>query len=212
MVHEYNDPGCRPRSVLNLAGFLARSQVNGPGTRAVVWVQGCPIRCRGCFNTESWSFSPVHLVSADDLAARILATGGIDGVTFSGGEPFAQAGPLACVGERVRNAGLSVVTYSGFTHEQLTARHDPDWDRLLATTDMLIAGPYRAEEHCTNPYIGSSNQQVIPLTDRVRPTLPRLSESGGIVEFTIAPGGIVTTTGFPQEPMVSRIVARCRGE
>ena len=95
MVNDYNDPGCRPMSVLNLAGFLARSGVNGPGIRAVVWVQGCPFRCKGCFNERFQPFSPATGIPVDTLAGTILALPGIDGVTFSGGEPFAQAGPLA---------------------------------------------------------------------------------------------------------------------
>ena len=87
------------------SGFLARSEVNGPGIRAVVWVQGCPFRCEGCFNERFLPFSPAQQVSVSELAGTILSLPGIDGVTFSGGEPFAQAGPLAELGE---NSGQPV--------------------------------------------------------------------------------------------------------
>lgn len=212
MVLQISDPGYQHRSVLNLAGFLARSAANGPGIRAVVWVQGCPIRCRGCFNPSSWSFSSVTKISSDELAARILATEGIDGITFSGGEPFAQAGALACIGEQARDKGLTIVTYTGYTYEQLTARANPDWDRLLAVTDLLIAGPYSKTLACSHPYIGSSNQQVIPLTGRIRTDFPHGQIPGETIEFSIASDGTVTTTGFPREHMIRQIVARCRGE
>ena len=119
MVHQNSDLGCRRRSNINLAGFLARSAVNGPGIRAVIWVQGCPIQCKGCFNQAFWSYSRGNLVCADDITDRILATKDIDGVTFSGGEPFAQADALASVGEQVQEAGYTVVTYTGYTFEQL---------------------------------------------------------------------------------------------
>jgi anaerobic ribonucleoside-triphosphate reductase activating protein len=198
-------------SVLNLAGFLARSGANGPGTRAVIWVQGCPIRCRGCFNPASWSFSPVTTVSSDELAARVLATEGIDGVTFSGGEPFAQAGALARVGEQVRDAGLTIVTYTGYTREQLTTRADPAMNRLLAVTDLLIAGPYKKNMACNDLYIGSANQQVIPLTGRILSVSPLAPPRGELIEFSITPDGMVTTTGFPRPRMVRQIAARCRG-
>ncbi len=212
MVHEYNDPGCRRMSDLNLAGFLARSEANGPGTRAVVWVQGCPIRCKGCFNRSSWSFSPAVSISARELANRILSVEGIDGVTFSGGEPFAQAGPLADVAEQVRQTGLTIVTYSGYTYGHLTHTRDPEWDRLLAATDLLIAGPYRADRACSTPFIGSANQQVIPLTGRIALQPEFLQHrSGEMVEFTIAPDGTVTTTGFPPQSMVTQMAVRCRG-
>jgi len=207
-VHQTSDHGCRRRSVLNLAGFLARSAANGPGIRAVVWVQGCPIRCKECFNRASWSFSPANLISVDEITGRILATEGIDGVTFSGGEPFFQAEALASVGERVRETGRTVVTYTGYTYEQLTSGTHPAWNRLLGVTDLLIAGPYVGTLACNTPYIGSSNQQLISLTGRVRTDAPH----GEIVEFSIAPGGMVTTTGFPRERMVRQIAARCQGE
>ena len=213
MVHEYNDPGCRRMSNLNLSGFLLRSAVNGPGIRTVVWVQGCPIRCRGCFNTAAWSFSPRVIITTEELTRRILATEGIDGVTFSGGEPFAQAGPLADVAEQVQKAGLTVVTYSGYTYDELTTRRDPAWDKLFAATDLLIAGPYREDQACTARFIGSANQQVISITGRIAPeqVSPRQPD-GETVEFTIAPDGTVTTTGFPTTTMVRQIAARCRGE
>ncbi len=199
-------------SVLNLAGFLARSAVNGPGTRAVIWVQGCPHRCRGCFNRKSWPFSPVLTVSADELAGRILATAGIDGVTFSGGEPFAQSDALACVGEQVRDAGLTVVTYTGYTYGQLAMGKIPSWNRLLAVTDLLIAGPYIDTMACNDPYIGSSNQQVLPLTGKIPAGSLNVRDTGERIEFTIAPDGTITTTGFPRAPMVRQIAGRCRGE
>lgn len=213
MVHEYNDPGCRRRSSLNLSGYLLHSTVNGPGIRAVVWVQGCPIRCKGCFNQASWSFSPAHIVPAEELAARILAADGIDGVTFSGGEPFAQAGPLADVAERVIDAGLTVVTYSGYTFRQLVSSRDRDCSRLLAVTDLLVAGPYREDLACRDRYRGSANQEVIPLTGRIVPEAGNCETAWEhAVEFTITPDGTVTTTGFPPERMVMQMAAQCRGE
>ena len=154
-------------SVLNLAGFLARSAVNGPGIRAVVWVQGCPFRCEGCFNEQFQPFSPATVIPVDRLAGTILALPGIDGVTFSGGEPFAQAGPLAALGERLRRAGLTIVTYTGYTAEQLAGGDDPAWPALLAVTDLLITGPYIAELAAADPLKGSSNQQVIPLGTKI---------------------------------------------
>lgn len=211
MVNEYNDPGCRRRSELNLSGFLMRSAANGPGTRFVVWVQGCPIRCSGCFNPSSWSFSPVNVVTSDELADRILKTDDIEGVTFSGGEPFAQAGPVADVAETVRMAGLSVLTYSGYTYEQLIIRRDPAWDRLLSATDLLIAGPYHERETCPGPFMGSTNQQTIILNNRIVLEPPLVPPGGKTVEFIVEPDGTVTTTGFPEMGMVREISTRCRG-
>jgi anaerobic ribonucleoside-triphosphate reductase activating protein len=82
---------------LNIMGYVNRSEVNGPGSRAVVWVQGCLRACTGCFNPASWPFEPNQIVTVDELVERILADPLNEGVTFSGGEPFWQATALAVV-------------------------------------------------------------------------------------------------------------------
>jgi anaerobic ribonucleoside-triphosphate reductase activating protein len=199
-------------SVLNLAGFLARSEVNGPGIRAVIWVQGCSQRCKGCFNPQFQPFSPASQVPVDNLAETILSLSGIDGVTFSGGEPFLQAGPLAGLGELLREDGLSVVTYSGFTSEQIAKGSDPAWPALLAVTDLLISGPY--VETCAepDPLKGSTNQQVIPLGTKLDcANHAGISKTGGArTEFIITPKGTITTTGFPAPDFVKKIASRCK--
>ena len=209
MVKPNNDPGCRPMSVLNLAGFLARSEVNGPGIRAVLWVQGCPRRCEGCFNPQFQPFSPATVTSVPTVAETILSLDDIDGVTFSGGEPFAQAGPLAELGATLRHAGLTVITYSGYTAEELAAENDPAWPALLAATDLLIAGPFIASRARPDPLTGSANQQVIALGTRL--SSQRLETESSRMEFTIAPDGSITTTGFPEPSLVRQIASRCRG-
>lgn len=61
-----------PPGYLNLMGYVDESEVNGPGCRAVVWVQGCLRECPGCFNPASWPFVIHQLVSVTDLAAQIF--------------------------------------------------------------------------------------------------------------------------------------------
>jgi anaerobic ribonucleoside-triphosphate reductase activating protein len=213
MVLPNNDPGYRPMSMLNLAGFLAKSEVNGPGIRAVVWVRGCPVRCPGCFNEQFQSFSPETLLPVSELARTILALPGIDGVTFSGGEPFAQAGPLALLGESLRAAGLSIVTYTGYTADQLAGSNDPAWPALLAVTDLLIAGPYVAELASADPLKGSTNKEVISLGTRISASgrNPPLRPERSRMEFTIDPDGTITTTGFPAPALIGQLASRCRG-
>jgi anaerobic ribonucleoside-triphosphate reductase activating protein len=213
MVHEYNDPGCRPKSVLNLAGFLARSEVNGPGTRAVIWVQGCTRRCKGCFNPQFQPFSPASQVPVASLAETILSLSGIDGVTFSGGEPFLQAGPLANLGERIRDAGLTVVTYTGFTSWEIAEGNDLTWPALLAVTDLLISGPYLETCAEPDPLKGSTNQQAIPLGTKLECAnhAGNTKTEWACTEFVITPEGTITTTGFPAPDFVNKITSRCRG-
>ncbi len=208
MERDQNEPGAGKEAMLNLAGFLARSTVNGPGTRAVVWVQGCPIRCEGCFNPQFWSFEPADVVPVSVLAQKILSVSSIDGVTFSGGEPFAQAAALALVGEMLHDRGLSVVTYTGYTFEEILAQGTPSMQHLLRVTDLLIAGPYIQSLSCTTPLIGSSNQSVIRLSDRIPPVISPQHERSSTVEFTISPDGTLTATGFPTVRLVQAFPSR----
>lgn len=211
MVHNTDDHGCRPGSELNIAGFLARSGANGPGIRAVVWVQGCPLRCTGCFNPEFWSFAPTHILKTSELAGRILALENIDGVTFSGGEPFAQAHALADLGRRLASAGLTVITFTGFSWDFIKNADRASWNRLLEVTDLLIAGPYRPDLACNLPLLGSSNQQLIPLSGKIPVPAGSPATPGQSTELTIRPDGSLVATGFPDTGFIRRLASHCRG-
>src|SRR6266852_4410273 len=127
---------------LRLHHFLPSSRANGPGTRAVLWTQGCSLGCPGCFNPQTHSFDGGELVPVDDLFARLVALGdSIEGVTVSGGEPLQQRPALLSLLLRVRaETSLSVLVFTGFTWDEL--RSLPDADTLLACVDVLIAGRY----------------------------------------------------------------------
>jgi anaerobic ribonucleoside-triphosphate reductase activating protein len=211
MVHHAKDPGCRHKNMINLAGFVARSMVNGPGTRAVIWVQGCPIRCEGCFNTDFWSFTPKILVPVSQLAERVAALKNIDGVTFSGGEPFAQAESLAILGGMVQDAGLSVITFTGFSFDKILRKKRPAWQHLLAVTDLLISGPYIPSLDCRETLTGSSNQKIISLTNRISLRSSESRNNSEDIELIISRQGNVTATGFPGHHFVRELAYRCNG-
>jgi len=177
---------------LNVARILPRSAANGPGERFVLWVQGCPLTCPGCWNPDTWSFERRDLRSVDDLVTVILATEGIEGVTFTGGEPFAQARALAALAKRVRAAGLSVFVFTGYDLDELTR---PEHHELLAVTDVVVAGRYVEAERTNGlAWRGSTNQRVHFLSKRYGPN--NMSEVAQ-VEFHIAKDGTLTVTGFP---------------
>ncbi|MCB9536248.1 MAG: radical SAM protein [Myxococcales bacterium] len=161
-----------PPALLRIALEVPDTEAEGPGRRYAVWVQGCPLRCPGCCNPDLLPFRGGRAVAPAELAARVVATPGIEGLTLLGGEPFAQAAPLAEVAEQVRAAGLSVMVFSGFTLEALRARADAA--RLLAATDLLVDGPYDARRPDTRRrWVGSTNQRTLALTDRYDPQSPR---------------------------------------
>jgi anaerobic ribonucleoside-triphosphate reductase activating protein len=152
-----------PPGYLNIMGYVDESEVNGPGCRAVLWVQGCMRECPGCFNPESWSFDINELVSVDTLFERILENPRNEGVTFSGGEPFWQAPALTLLADKLKAAGLNVMSFTGFTLEQLKSEYAPAGaQELLDHLDILIDGPYveSLALHSPDCPVSSSNQRV----------------------------------------------------
>lgn len=151
-----------PAGYLNLMGYVDESEVNGPGCRAVVWVQGCMGECP-TLNPESRSFEINQLMSIDTLVKKILSNPRHEGVTFSGGEPFWQAPALAEVARRVKAAGLNVICFTGFTLERLQSDYAPAGaEDLLSQLDILIDGPYDESLAIEDPStpIASTNQKI----------------------------------------------------
>lgn len=177
---------------LNVARTLRRSAANGPGERFVVWVQGCPLACPGCWNPDTWSFARRDVRDVEGLVDEILGVTGIEGVTFTGGEPFAQARALAEIAVRVRGAGLSVVVFTGYAPHELDGT---DARSLLAHTDLLVAGRYLEDERAEGlPLRGSRNQGLHFLSDRYAPADVLGSPDA---EIHLGPDGSITVTGFP---------------
>jgi anaerobic ribonucleoside-triphosphate reductase activating protein len=152
-----------PTGYLNIMGYVDKSEVNGPGCRAVVWVQGCPRECDGCFNPDSWTFEINQLISVDTLAESIISKSENTGVTFSGGEPFWQAPALTALSRKLKAAGLNIMSFSGFTLNQLQSESAPAGSQaLLAELDILIDGPFIQSQAINSPLspVSSKNQKV----------------------------------------------------
>lgn len=181
--------------MINVANILKKSHCNGHGTRYVIWVQGCNSRCIGCFNPEYQEIKTKTLMSIDTLAADILNTPEISGVTFSGGEPFLQAKELYQLARILRQNGLTVLVFTGLSEKYLEVIDDPHVSNLIENSDMIIAGEYDSEKPSNIPMIGSTNQTVMNLTGRLPDPkddkIPRVE--------ILCNGDTVTLSGFPTE-------------
>jgi anaerobic ribonucleoside-triphosphate reductase activating protein len=179
---------------------LDRCTVLGPGTRAVIWVQGCPLRCRDCIAQEALSFGGGTTRTVADLAGWLGSLADVEGVTFSGGEPFAQAAPLALLLDEVRavRPDFTAMSYSGFTHAALR-RGTPAQHALLDRLDLLVDGPYQLARHGDLRWRGSANQRLIALTGRYREVLAEPDVGAGI-EFTVGIDRTLSWAGVPSVP------------
>jgi anaerobic ribonucleoside-triphosphate reductase activating protein len=140
------------------------SIVDGPGFRYVLFTQGCPHRCEGCQNPETWDESDGAERDVSELIDEMLGNPLTDGLTLSGGEPFYQAGDCAEIARAARERGLNVWTYTGYRFEELLemAKTDKDVHELLSLTDMLVDGRFVLKEKSYNvKWRGSKNQRVI---------------------------------------------------
>ena len=152
--------------VIRVCGIEPESIVDGPGFRYVLFVQGCPHHCKGCHNPESWDPAGGYDMTVRDIVDEVKARPNIKGVTFSGGEPFEQARALVDLARYLIGMGISVMSYSGYTLEELEekAEHDSAVGELLGMIDILVDGRYEEKlRNLTLVYCGSENQRVIDM-------------------------------------------------
>lgn len=149
---------------LRLFGIVEESVVDGPGFRYTVFVQGCPHGCPGCHNPGSHDFNGGTVRDIDSIFEGICTNPLLRGVTFSGGEPFCQPGPLAKLAELVHSRGLDVMVYSGWTLEELWEMDNPEVQALLEQADYLVDGPFLLEQRDIDlNFRGSANQRVLDM-------------------------------------------------
>ena len=150
----------------------------GPGRRAVVWFQGCPFRCRGCITPGALSFDGGTVMDVGEVVRGINTGGDVDGVTCSGGEPFAQPDALAAILRGTRRLRLGSIVFSGYELDDLRrlGSHRPAVADALALVDVLIDGFYIEAANVSKMGLrGSDNQRIHFLTDRGREELDYFS-------------------------------------
>lgn len=172
---------------MRICGLIQDSIVDGPGLRFVCFVQGCPHRCPGCHNPGTHDPSGGEEATVEALAAQFQANPLLDGVTLSGGEPFAQAADCAQVARQAHQAGLNVWTYTGYLFEAIQAKGDPAWEALLRETDVLVDGPFLLGEKTYGlPFRGSRNQRLIRVAESLQRGQVVLWESTDpLAKFTV---------------------------
>lgn len=196
------------KDVVRVGAVVPSTRAEGPGVRFAIWVQGCTLKCVGCFNPHFWGSNGGHHRRIADLAQAITSAG-VEGVTFLGGEPFEQAPALAALARSVRSCGLSVMTFTGYTREQLESAAAPEGSgSLLAETDLLVDGPYRADMPDLNrPWIGSTNQRFHFLSARYRDLEDTLTAMSDRVEIRVAPSGAVEVNGWATVDQLDELLA-----
>lgn len=159
---------------MNYSGLILNDITAAPGLCVSFFTQGCPHRCKGCHNPETWEFGRGKEFTSDTLNQIIngLTAQGIQrDLCIMGGEPLCDENAFLTylVIKEVKNKvpGAKVYIWTGYTYEELLQRQHPQVRGSLELADVLIDGPYiEAERDITLEMRGSRNQRIIDLSKK----------------------------------------------
>jgi len=192
------------------------TNLNGPGKRIALWVQGCSIRCTDqCIAWQSLSVEPHILMSVEDvlemLLKRFSENPDVEGITLLGGEPTDQARSLYKIARKVRQWRMSVMTYSGHTWDHLKATDDQYIKKLLSETDLLKAGPYdplRANAKLL--WRGSYNQTLHILSDHYSYETIKNSQVIKGADISISSDGHLVISGCQDRQVIQSLLKKLK--
>ena len=159
---------------MKYAGLIKNDMSAAPGVSVSFFTQGCPHRCRGCHNPETWDFEKGKEFTSntlDEIIEALTANGVQRSLAVMGGEPLCQENSfltyLVVKTVKEKLPDTKVYIWTGYYYEDLIKRHDIRIPQILELTDVIIDGPYVEQfRDITLPMRGSSNQSVIDLTKK----------------------------------------------
>lgn len=146
--------------MLSIIDIVEDTTVDGPGFRTAIYAAGCPNKCPGCHNPESWDIESGKPVSTEEILRKVLADEFAD-VTFSGGDPMFQPEGFTELARAIKEkSGKNIWCYTGYLYETLLK--NPRQAALLQYIDVLVDGRFKqALRDESLLFRGSSNQRLI---------------------------------------------------
>jgi anaerobic ribonucleoside-triphosphate reductase activating protein len=149
------------------AELTSDSVVDGPGLRTVIWCQGCRHNCPQCHNPDTHPIEGGFLKDADELITEILQLELQSGETLSGGDPMLQCESCTYIARRLKEKGINIWCYTGFTFEELLDK--PAAKEFLQYIDVLVDGMFVvALKSYDLVFRGSANQRIINVSGSLR--------------------------------------------
>ncbi len=196
----------KSKQMLKIARKTGYCKVLGPGGRAVVWFHGCSRNCDGCIARSMNLSADFEECTSEELYNWILSCNNIEGVSISGGEPLEQnLEELTAFLQKIKNdsRNLSVILFTGFTYDDIIQSRNK---AVLPYIDVLIDGTYQKELNDDSGLRGSSNQNIIFLTDRYKSIKESFYKKDcRNVEVSITLDNRITINGIPNNGFLDKL-------
>ena len=180
--------------------IIESSSIYGPGDRFVIWVQGCTLGCKGCWNTQMWNHGIGQKLSIDRILKMIQSYSQLEGITILGGEPFEQIEGVYDLITKVKETDLTVMLYTGFELNEFTEKMAECYEK----SDIVIAGRYRHELRDAGLLWRGSTNQIIESPTR-RYNVDEFEEAQEVEIQVNHDTGEIIVTGYPDMEMVRAI-------
>ena len=156
---------------MKFAGLIKNDIAAAPGNCVTFFSQGCPHKCLGCHNPETWDFEGGEEFTnqiLEEILEAITANGIQRNFCVMGGEPLAEENEfltyLVIHNVKEKFPNIKIYLWTGYTYEELQTANRYRIEQILSEIDYLIDGPYIQElRNTTLPMRGSSNQRIIKL-------------------------------------------------
>ena len=139
--------------------------VDGPGVRFVVFLQGCPMRCKYCHNPDTWKMNSGSLRSAQSLLKeyeRNAAFYNRGGITVTGGEALMQIDFLLELFTLAKQKNIhTCLDTSGITYRPGQSSYNEKLDQLMTVTDLVMLDIKHIDPECHKDLTGHDNAPVL---------------------------------------------------
>ena len=160
---------------MRYAGMIKNDIAAGEGVNVSFFTQGCPFKCKGCHNPQTWDFSggkEFSPATLTELLDALSANGVKRNLSIMGGEPLCEENiflvSLIILSVKEQFPDIKIYVWTGYTYEDLQIRSqlEPKINIILDNIDYLIDGPFILEERdITLAMRGSRNQRILDMKE-----------------------------------------------